>query len=57
MRFHPLWFMYTIIFSSFNLFNQNKNWRIVNEERQIVYCVYTENFIVNETLFLSKYES
>ena len=49
--------MYTIIFSSFNLFNQNKNWRIVNEERQIVYCVYTENFIVNETQFLSKYES
>ena len=49
--------MYTIIFSSFNLFNQNKNWRIVNEERKIVYCFYTENFIVNETQFLSKYES
>ena len=57
MRFHPLWFMYTRIFPSFNLFNQNKNWRIVNEERQIVYCVYIENFIVNETQFLSKYES
>ena len=39
--------MYTIIFSSFNLFGENKNWRIVNEERQIVYRVYTENFIVN----------
>ena len=49
--------MYTIIFSSFNLFNQNKNWRIVNEEMQIVYYVYIENFIVNQTQFLSKYES
>ena len=39
--------MYTIIFSSFNLFGENKNWRIVNEERQIVYRVYTENFMVN----------
>ena len=47
MRFHPSCFMYTIIFSSFNLFGANKNWRIVTEERQIVYRVYTENFIVN----------
>ena len=39
--------MYTIIFSSFNFFGANKNWRIVTEERQIVYRVYTENFIVN----------
>ena len=49
--------MYTIIFSSFNLFGENKNWRIVTEDRQIVYHVYTENFIVNHTQFLSKYES
>ena len=47
MRFHPLCFMYTTIFSSFNFFGANKNWRIVTEERQIVYRVYTENFIVN----------
>ena len=47
MRFHPLCFMYTIIFSSINFFGANKNWRIVTEERQIVYRVYTENFIVN----------
>ena len=49
--------MYTAIFSNFNLSGWNKNWRIVNEERQIVYCFYTENFIVNETQFISKYES
>ena len=41
--------MYTAIFSNFSLFGENKNWRIVTEERQIVYRVYTENFIVNHT--------
>ena len=46
--------MYTAIFSNFDLFGENKNWRIVNEERQIVYRFYTQNFIVNETHFLSK---
>ena len=49
--------MHTAIFSNFNLFGENKNWRIVNKERKIVYRFYTENFIVNETQFMSKYES
>ena len=42
-------YMHTAIFSNFNLFGENKNWRIVNKERKIVYRFYTENFIVNET--------
>ena len=49
--------MYTAIFSNFNFSDWNKNWGIVNEQRQIVYRLYTENFIVNQTQFLSKYES
>ena len=49
--------MYTAIFSNFNLFSENKNWGIVNGERQIVYSFCTENFIINETQVISKYES
>ena len=52
MRFHPLCFMYTIIFSSFNLFGENKNWKIVTEDRQIAYRVYTENHSQSHAVFI-----